>query len=131
MGKLVEENSFTPPIEWVKPPCTESADVEENIVHWRKNSNTSALENFCRPDNTRPHQYRFVTAEDHMQILRRDKVINGVLVYFKFTRRYHTKDHFCPLYFSHWYTTIVYTINGFTEGYVSDAQLKRDIKLYK
>ena len=128
MGKLIEEDSFVPPIVWIKPPCTDAANVEDNIVNWIKREDAKALKNFCRPDDTRINKYRFVTADEHTEMQRREKVISGVKVDFKFTRRYHTPDRLWPLWFSHRDTTIVYTIEGIVSEYTTDAQLKRDIQ---
>lgn len=126
MGKLISPDSFNPPVIWEKPPRTEAADVEENIVLWVKN-NPNNLELFCRPDETRPNGYRFIRATDLTQTETREKLIKKKVVTFTFVRKYYTTDHFCPLWFTNWHDCVTYEVNGVLRTYVSDAELRRYI----
>jgi len=112
------------------PEYTDAANVEENIKHWI-DTKSANLDMFCRKDSTNKYGYRFVNSEDFKDIIDETRKIMGVDVQFTFTRRVHTTDHLCPLYFSVWYHAVTYSIGDDTELYVSDAQLKRFVKQHK
>jgi hypothetical protein len=125
-SKLAPLPDFSP-----LPKYYGAANVEENIMRWIDKNDEESLNTFCRKDPTKKSGYRFVNSEDFKEIIDETRKIMGVNVQFTFIRKVHTTDHFCPLYFSVWYHAVAYSIGDDTEEYISDAQLKRFIKLHK
>jgi hypothetical protein len=130
MSKLIHYPAFRP------VPKSNMADVQENLerVFHSNSDKDKELLVFCNSGPGSYMGYRFVRAEDLTQTIRTEQWFkrskDNVCLEFYFTRFYHTTDHFCPLYFSEWYTTVIikHKHTNIVDMYHSDAQLKRFIK---
>ena len=121
------------------PPQTILANVNENIDVWIKSKSKKYISQFLRKSKKEGNYkgYRFIDSEDLTETIRTEQWFNrkdkNVCIEFIFIRHYHWTDSMTPLYFSHWYTTIImkYKFGNDVEVYQSDAQLKRFIKSIK
>lgn len=117
--------------EFSKLPQTNAADVEENIVNWIERGNKHAIDTFLIPDTSRPNGYRFIHDTDLTEIKTVDQTISKVQLTVTYTRKAHTTDHFCPLWYSQRSLDAVVHIGNESFDFESDAQLKRKIKEHK
>ena len=118
--------------EFNNVPKSELADCEENIEIWINNNNKEKLSILCRYDSSRKNGYRFVNCNDFRQKIEKFINVLGVTLTVVWDREYHNPDHFCPLYFKEWRTSIKVSINhGEYFEFKSDNDLKKRIKLEK
>lgn len=85
--------------EFKTVPCTEAANVKENIDCWLEFNKQEYIENFLRPDPKGYKGYRFVVAEDFDETIIKTQIISKVELIIVFKRIYYAPDHFSPLWF--------------------------------
>lgn len=113
-------------------PCSNLANVDENIDNWISRKDINNINTFLRLDLSKSSGYRFVDSSDLDQIVAIEQTIKKCLVMVIFTRRVCTPNHFFPLCFREedLYANIcIDNVEPFE--YQSDAHLYRMIKLSK
>ncbi|MCS2956961.1 hypothetical protein NXX53_06675 [Bacteroides salyersiae] len=69
MSKLIIFPQFSP-----LPPCTDTANVVENIRNWIERGKEETLTLYCRPDNSEIG-YRFARDEDFLETIEQEQTI--------------------------------------------------------
>ena len=112
-------------------PQTNAANVQENIYHWLKTNQHDKIEKFCIKDGNYESGYRFISTEDLDETVIIRQVIMGIECKISWFRRLNTSDHFCPLYFTEWFTVITVKVGDCSFEFKSDNDLKKRIREFK
>jgi hypothetical protein len=119
MSKLIKYPEFSP-----LPPCTDAANVVENIQNWINRREEDKLKLYCRPDNS-DIGYRFVEEEDFLETKEEEQTILQRKVRIVFTRYAEVKSiAWYPLHFTTRMITAQVYYNGKVHNYKNDNQLK-------
>lgn len=123
MSKLITYPQFSP-----LPPCTDAANVTENIRNWIERGKDEQLKLYCRPNDSEMG-YRFVRDEDFLETIEQEQTILRRKVKIKFTRYAHASSpSWYPLHFTTRNVTAEIYFNGAAHQYKNDNQLRLFLK---
>lgn len=132
----LKEDKFTLIYPTFKPPPQSSfANVSENIDSFIAGTFSSLkplLKKSKGPGSYRG--YQFIDSGDLTETIRTEQWFprkdKNICIEFFFIKRYHSTDSFSPLWFTEWYTEIIYHVRwtNLTGMYESKTQLRRIIK---